>query len=38
LSGSPDQALELGIELGEKLLSMGAGEILAEIAQYGADR
>jgi len=38
LSGSPDQALELGIELGEKLLSMGAGEILAEIARYGADR
>ena len=38
LSGSPDQALELGIELGEKLLSMGAGEILAEIAQYGVDR
>ncbi len=37
LSGSPDRALELGIELGEKLLSMGAGEILAEIAQYGAE-
>jgi len=38
LSGSPDRALEVGIELGEKLLSMGAGEILAEIAQYGAER
>ena len=37
-SGSPDRALEVGIELGEKLLSMGAGEILAEIAQYGAER
>ena len=38
LSGSPDHALELGIKLGETLMSMGAGEILAEIAQYGAER
>jgi hydroxymethylbilane synthase len=38
LSGTPDRALQLGMQLGEKLLSMGAGEILAEIAQYGAER
>jgi hydroxymethylbilane synthase len=38
MSGVPDRALQLGMQLGEKLLSMGAGEILAEIAQYGADR
>jgi hydroxymethylbilane synthase len=38
MSGTPDRALQLGMQLGEKLLSMGAGEILAEIAQYGADR
>src|SRR5262249_46132310 len=38
LSGPPERALEVGIELGEKLLSMGAAEILAEIAQYGAER
>ena len=38
LSGTADRALELGMELGAKLLSMGAGEILAEIAQYGAER
>ncbi len=38
LRGKPDRALELGLELGEKLLSMGAGEILAEIAQYGTER
>jgi hydroxymethylbilane synthase len=38
LSGTPDRALELGMQLGEKLLSMGAGGILAEIAQYGAER
>jgi hydroxymethylbilane synthase len=38
LSGSSNRALEVGIELGEKLLSMGAGEILAEIAQYEAER
>ncbi|HSU87398.1 MAG TPA: hydroxymethylbilane synthase [Terriglobia bacterium] len=38
LRGPADRALELGLELGEKLLSMGAGEILAEIAQYGAER
>lgn len=38
LSGTPDKALQLGMQLGEKLLSMGAGEILAEIARYGAER
>ena len=38
LSGGADRPAELGLELGQKLLSMGAGEILAEIAQYGADR
>jgi hydroxymethylbilane synthase len=38
LAGSLERAQDLGLELGEKLLSMGAGDILAEIAQYGADR
>ena len=38
LGGPSGRALELGMELGDKLLSMGAGEILAEIAQYGAER
>jgi hydroxymethylbilane synthase len=36
--GSADQPDQLGIELGRKLLSRGAAEILAEIAEYGADR
>jgi hydroxymethylbilane synthase len=38
MSGVADRAFELGMELGAKLLAMGAGEILAEIAQYGAER
>ena len=38
LSGTPSRAFELGMELGAKLLAMGAGDILAEIAQYGAER
>lgn len=38
LSGSPERSNELGLQLGQKLLSMGAREILAEIAAYGADR
>jgi hydroxymethylbilane synthase len=38
MSGSSDQPAELGMRLGQKLLEMGAGEILAEIAQYAADR
>jgi hydroxymethylbilane synthase len=37
LAGKAARPAELGLELGQKLLSMGAGEILAEIAQYGAD-
>jgi hydroxymethylbilane synthase len=38
LSGAADRAFALGMELGAKLLAMGAGDILAEIAQHGADR
>jgi hydroxymethylbilane synthase len=38
MRGPVDDAVKLGLDLGQKLLSMGAGEILAEIAQYGADR
>jgi hydroxymethylbilane synthase len=38
LSGVRERALELGLELGQRLLSQGAGEILAEIAAHGADR
>ena len=38
LNGAADRPAELGLRLGQKLLSMGAGEILAEIAQYGTDR
>ena len=38
MRGLVGEANKLGLELGQKLLSMGAGEILAEIAQYGADR
>jgi hydroxymethylbilane synthase len=38
LSGSSDQPAELGIQLGQKLIQMGAADILAEIAQYGAER
>ena len=38
LTGSSGHPRELGLDLGERLLSMGAGEILAEIAQYGVDR
>ena len=37
ISGSADRPNELGLELGQKLLSMGAGEILAEIAQHGVN-
>jgi len=35
---SGDDPAVLGIELGQRLLAMGAGEILAEIAQYAAER
>jgi hydroxymethylbilane synthase len=38
LTGSSGHAEQLGLDLGQRLLSMGAGEILAEIAQHGADR
>jgi hydroxymethylbilane synthase len=38
LTGEPHRAEELGIELGQRMLSKGAGEILAEIIQHGADR
>src|SRR5262249_14255264 len=38
LTGAASAAAELGQELGEKLLSMGAAAILAEIVQHGADR
>jgi len=38
LTGSAERPTDLGLELGQKLLSMGAAEILAEISRYGADR
>ena len=38
LSGSTADPAALGMQLGQKLLAMGAGEILAEIAQYAAER
>jgi hydroxymethylbilane synthase len=38
ISGPTGDPAALGIELGQKLLAMGAGEILAEIAQYAAER
>jgi hydroxymethylbilane synthase len=38
LTDSSDQPAELGVRLGQKLLEMGAGDLLAEIAQYGAER
>lgn len=38
MSGTGDQPEELGLRLGNKLDEMGAGKILAEIAQYAADR
>jgi hydroxymethylbilane synthase len=38
LTGEAHRAEELGIELGQCMLLKGAGEILAEITQHGADR
>src|SRR5262249_25789432 len=38
LVGSVSNPAELGSELGRKLLSMGAAEVLAEIVQDGSDR
>ena len=35
LTGAAGRPAELGLQLGQKLLSMGAGEILAEIARHG---
>ncbi len=35
VTGLPERAEELGLELGQRMLSRGAGEILAEITQYG---
>jgi hydroxymethylbilane synthase len=37
LSGSAHRARELGMELGARMISMGAGDILAELAQHGAE-
>jgi hydroxymethylbilane synthase len=37
LHGSTDRPAELGLQLGQKLLAMGAAEILADIAEYGAN-
>lgn len=37
ISGSTADPAALGIQLGQELLAMGAGEILAEIAQYAAE-
>jgi hydroxymethylbilane synthase len=38
MAGNPERAHDLGLQLGQKLLDMGAGDILAEIAEHGADR
>jgi len=38
LTGPAESADALGMELGRKLLELGAGDILAEIAQHGTDR
>jgi hydroxymethylbilane synthase len=37
-AGPATDPAALGIQLGQELLAMGAGEILAEIAQYAAER
>jgi hydroxymethylbilane synthase len=37
LTGEPQHAEQLGIEVGQRMLSKGAGEILAEIVQHEAD-
>jgi hydroxymethylbilane synthase len=37
ISGSTEKPDQLGLELGQKLISMGAAEILAEIAQHDAN-
>jgi hydroxymethylbilane synthase len=38
LSGPRNRPYELGLEIGQKLLAMGAGEILAEITLHGPER
>ena len=38
LMGEPQRSEQIGIELGQRMLAKGAGEILAEIVQHGADR
>jgi hydroxymethylbilane synthase len=38
LSGPAEHPDKLGLALGQRMLAMGAGEILAEIAQYGVER
>jgi hydroxymethylbilane synthase len=38
LTGEPERSEQIGIELGQRMLAKGAGEILAEIIQHGADR
>jgi hydroxymethylbilane synthase len=37
ISGSTEKPDQLGLELGQRLISMGAAEILAEIAQHDAN-
>jgi hydroxymethylbilane synthase len=38
VEGASDKPDELGLELGQKLLSMGAGDILAEITRHGTQQ
>src|SRR5262245_910749 len=38
ITGAADSPAEAGLQLGSKLLAMGAAEILAEIAAHGTDR
>jgi hydroxymethylbilane synthase len=38
VTGEPERSEQIGIELGQRMLAKGAGEILAEIIQHGADR
>jgi hydroxymethylbilane synthase len=38
VTGPPVRAEELGIELGQRMLANGAGDILAEIIEHGAGR
>jgi hydroxymethylbilane synthase len=38
ISGNASSAAELGLQLGSRLLALGAAEILAEIAEHGSGR